>query len=72
METLEQSVKYSRLTIKKQEWHHRRYSGVFIVNLENILHLFLVIVLLTNAGWGMADWQNLFVSFQTIIFFYAP
>ena len=49
IETLEQGVKYvqSKLAIKTPErcqWH--RY-GVFIVNFELILHLFLVYLLLT-------------------------
>ena len=33
---------YSKLTIKTPERRHWRRSGVFVVNLEHILHLFLV------------------------------
>ena len=49
IETLEQDVKYvqSKLAIKTSErcqWHR---CGVFIVNFEHILHLFLVYLLLT-------------------------
>ena len=44
IETLEQGVKIcSKLTIKTPE----RRSGVFIVNFDNILHLFVVFLLLT-------------------------
>ena len=35
------------MTIKTPERRHRRRSGVFIVNFENILNLFLVFLLLT-------------------------
>ena len=35
-----------KLTIKTPERRHRLRSGVFIVNSENILHLFLVFLLL--------------------------
>ena len=37
----------SKLTIKTQERRHWRRSGIFIVNFEHILHLFLVFLLLT-------------------------
>ena len=37
----------SKLTIKTPERHHRRSSGVFIVNFERISHLLLVFLLLT-------------------------
>ena len=37
----------SKLTIKTPEQRQRRCSGVFIVNFERILHLFLVFLLLT-------------------------
>ena len=35
----------SKLTIKTSEWNHRRYSSVFIINFEHILHLDLVFLL---------------------------
>ena len=38
---------FSKLTVKTPERRQRRRSGVFIVNFENILHLFLVFLLLT-------------------------
>ena len=38
---------FSKLTIKAPERCQRRRSGVFIVNFENISHLFLVLLLLT-------------------------
>ena len=38
---------FSKLTIKTTERRERRGSGVFIVNFENISHLFLVFLLLT-------------------------
>ena len=49
IETLEQGVKYvqSKLAIKTPERCQRRRYGVFIVNFEHILHLFLVYLLLT-------------------------
>ena len=37
----------SKSTIETPEWHKRRRSGVFIFDLENISHLFLVFPLLT-------------------------
>ena len=37
----------SKLTIKIPERHMLRRSGVFIVNLKHISHLFLVLLLLT-------------------------
>ena len=37
----------AKLTIKTPERHHWPRSGVFIVNFEHILHLFLVFLLLT-------------------------
>ena len=36
----------SKLTIKTPELRHGRCPGVFIVNFEHILHLFLVFLLL--------------------------
>ena len=49
IETLEQGVKYfqSKLAIKTPERCQWRRYGVFIVNFEHILHLFLVYLLLT-------------------------
>ena len=47
METLEKGVKYFKLTIKTPERRQRRPSGVFIVNFEHILHVFLKFLLLT-------------------------
>ena len=38
---------FSKLTIKTPQRRQRRRSGVFIVNFENISHLFLVFPLLT-------------------------
>ena len=38
---------YSKFTKKTSEGHHSCFSGVFIVNFENILYLFLVCLLLT-------------------------
>ena len=38
---------FSKLIIKTPERRQRRRSGVFIVNFENISHLFLVFLLLT-------------------------
>ena len=37
----------SKLTIKTPERRYRRRSGVFTVNFEHILHLFLLFLLLT-------------------------
>ena len=37
----------SKLAIKTPEWRHWRLSGVFIVNLEQIFHIFLVFPLFT-------------------------
>ena len=37
----------SKLTIKTPERRHRRLSGVFIVNVEQISHVVLVFLLLT-------------------------
>ena len=47
IETLEQDVKCSNSIIKTPKRRHLRHSSVFIVNVENILHLFLVFLLLT-------------------------
>ena len=38
---------FPKLTIKTLEQRQRRRSGIFIVNFENISHLFLVFLLLT-------------------------
>ena len=72
MEKLEQSVKYSRLIIKTPERRHWRYSGVFIVNLENILHLFLVILLLNfSMQMPAGEWQigKIHLPYFRLIFF---
>ena len=37
----------SKLTIKTPEQRHRRRSGVFIINVKQILHIVLVFPLLT-------------------------
>ena len=37
----------SNFTIKKPERHHRRWSGVLIVNFEQISQIVLVFLLLT-------------------------
>ena len=37
----------SKLTVKTSERRHLHYSGVFLVNLEHMSHLFLVFLLLT-------------------------
>ena len=37
--------------MRKVEWRHWRRSGVFIVNFEHILHLFLVILSLSLNRW---------------------
>ena len=37
---------YSELTIKTPERRHRRRSGVFVVNFEQISHILLVFLLL--------------------------
>ena len=47
METLEKGMKYFKLTIKTPERRQWRPSGVFIVNFEHILHVFLKFLLLT-------------------------
>ena len=39
---------YSELTITKQERHPWSYSGVFIINFEQISHIVLVFPLLTS------------------------
>ena len=46
VETLEQGVKYSKLTIETPERRHWRRSGVFRVNFGHISHLVLVFLLL--------------------------
>ena len=38
---------FSKLTIKIPEWHHWRFSGVFIVTIKQILHIVLEFPLLT-------------------------
>ena len=46
---------YSRLPIKTPERHYWRRSGVFIVNCEHTLHLFLVSLAnieQVNSGWA--------------------
>ena len=47
METLEQCVKYSQVTIKTPERCQWRRSGVFIVNFEHASDIALVFPLLT-------------------------
>ena len=49
----------SELTIKTPEWRHWRRSGVFIVNFELILHLFLVFLLLTWNKLMLAGFMQL-------------
>ena len=46
IETLEQGLKYVKLTIKTPERRHWCCSGLFTVNLEHISHLVLVFLLL--------------------------
>ena len=47
VETLEQGIKCSKLTIKTPERRHWHRSGVVIVNLEHISHLVLLFLLIT-------------------------
>ena len=50
---------FSKLTIKTPEPSRWRRSGVFIVNFENILHLFLVFLSLTLNKKMLAGYLNL-------------
>ena len=47
---------YSKLTIKTPERRQRRRSGIFTVNFEHILHLFLVFVLLYLNKYMLAGY----------------
>ena len=50
---------FSKLTIKTPEPSRWRRSGVFIVNFENISHLFLVFLSLTLNKKMLAGYLNL-------------
>ena len=55
----------SKLTIKTPEQCQWRHSGVFIVNFEHILHLFLVFLLLTlNMQLLAGLWGRIEVSVE--------
>ena len=47
METPEQSEVYSKLRVKTRERRQIGHSGIFIVNVEQISHIFLVVPLFT-------------------------
>ena len=57
IETLENGVACSKLTIKTPQRCHWRRSGVFIVNFEHISHLFLVLLLFIFEEVKIS-WEN--------------
>ena len=54
----------SNLTIKTEERRRRRRRSVFVVNLEHILHLFLVFLLLSLNKYMLAGKKSLGGSFN--------
>ena len=61
---------YSELTITKQERHPWSYTGVFIINFEQISHIVLVFPLLTSNKQMLAG-KTLSMNFVQEEFFAA-